>query len=141
MYMRNFTMAYGRQVFKQTESAIEVEGHYIVRKNGVDYMLEKDGIQWYGTPSDDFPVGLTLGERFGMTINFSSLVYNEEYKAYDLEIDEDYIISFAFLNGKLTYVRMIDEYDSMQIDFKDIGTTVVEAPDFIIVEPEEDVVE
>lgn len=136
IYMRNFTMVAGRGTyFKQTEQAVEVEGRLMVRKNGVDYLLEKDGFQWYGTPSDEFPVTYTLYERFEMEFKFSDLVYNEEYHSYDLILYEDEIMSFAFENGVLVSITIIFDYESMTIGFKDIGTTVIDIPEFTIVEP------
>ena len=136
IHMRNFTMVAGRGTyFKQTEQAVEVEGQMMVRKNGVDYLLSKDGYKWYGTPCDDFPVTYTLYERFEMDFKFTDLVYNEEYHSYDLEIYEDEIMSFSFENGVLVYITIIFDYESMTIGFKDVGTTVIDIPEFTIVEP------
>ena len=44
-------------------------------------------------------------------------------------------MSFAFENGVLVSITIIFDYESMTIGFKDIGTTVIDIPEFTIVEP------
>ena len=113
---------------------------------GMDFIIDlstgcfiMEGAQGYMGATlgkDVFPItNIALGEMGLLPeIAFSELVYDEEIKAYTYKDEESMLLcEFRFENGKLVYALMlpIDVTEEGKIEVTNVGTTVVELPEYI----------
>lgn len=140
LMMDNFTVAISQSVdgvdeeggvIKITEFALQVDdSNMMVFYEGKNYILAKNGDEWFGYVTDQsFAFVMTDSE-------FDCLVYDEELKAY---IDKNSGMIHRFENGVLVSIFYETETRPgvvMRIEYvvSDVGTTLVEIPEFTIVD-------
>lgn len=109
---------------QETESLIIMHHTlYGIRKEASGYVA-------YASGSNDFRPGLTLGYLLGAhSVRYDSLVYNEETGTYTYDGDTyNGTYEYRFENGKLKSFSI----QSGTMYISDIGTTVVDVPEYTI---------
>lgn len=111
-----------------------VERYYVMQE-GVEYVVYKIDNRYVGEPSVDDMIRsfITFPELDETTAaeNYDMLIYDEEEKAYTYTDVSS--TAMYFENGKI--VKMV-QYDDISLIYErsDTGTTVVEVPEFTIVD-------
>lgn len=145
----NFTLEMntnpGKYIIEVSEDFLRLErsnsaGYYANMaydlKNG--YLLSETAVGWLAyeglgvAPSKDELKIFEMG--FLDKVEFSALTYNEETKSYTYQ-SEDAIYEFRFENGALRSIdaRGVDPEDTTNVKISNVGTTVVEISEYIVI--------
>ena len=127
--------------YKCTNNAIEFAGMIVVFEGDKMYQLQElEGI-WYAFELEG---GLGIPTMVPQGLNFSDYEYNEEKKWYvpKVKTGEELYYSFVFADGALVHVLLqttLDESDPeyykwFSFNISEIGTVVIEIPEYIIAE-------
>lgn len=107
---------------------------YFAIQDGVEYyVVENEDGSWSGAQVDSDLFAASIGDAFGVNTTYSSWVYDAEKKAYSFEDDDGTIHWLYFEDGIIVKYKEEDEAPLVAI-FSNIGTTVVEVPEFSIVD-------
>lgn len=127
--------------YKCTNNAIELDGMLVVFEGDTTYMLQESEGVWYAFESEE---GLGIPTMVPQGVNFSDYEYNENNKIYvpKVKTGAELYYSFGFADGALSYVLLqttLDEsdpeyYEVMAFTIEEIGTVVIEIPEYIILE-------
>ena len=141
-----------QQISKYTETATERTLNYMGSDTSSNYEVLIDGVwhdiyekynseirdyEYVASPATSQEPDNALVELFGY-FSYEDLVYNTENRYYSVEFEGDKYYLY-FENGNLTQIVMFSEMDSsvgieFMIDISDVGTTVVDLPEYTIVE-------
>ena len=127
--------------YKCTNNAIELDGMLVVFEGDTTYILQESEGVWYAFESEE---GLGIPTMVPQGVNFSDYEYNENNKIYvpKVKTGAELYYSFGFADGALSYVLLqttLDEsdpeyYEVMAFTIDEIGTVVIEIPEYIILE-------
>ena len=127
--------------YKCTNNAIELDGMLVVFEGDTTYILQESEGFWYAFESEE---GLGIPTMVPQGVNFSDYEYNENNKIYvpKVKTGAELYYSFGFADGALSYVLLqttLDEsdpeyYEVMAFTIEEIGTVVIEIPEYIILE-------
>ena len=118
---------YGKQTRTVADVTDEYES-YVVLIDDVYYALRKTQSGYVAYPQSGTFNAPKLSQLIG-DIAYSDLVYNEETKIYTYSVEDESVgMEFSFENGILKSVHL--ESQDAKGDVYDIGTTVVELPEF-----------
>ena len=127
--------------YKCTNNAIELDGMLVVFEGDTTYILQESEGVWYAFESEE---GLGIPTMVPQGVNFSDYEYNENNKIYvpKVKTGAELYYSFGFADGALSYVLLqttLDEsdpeyYEVMAFTIEEIGTVVIEIPEYIILE-------
>ena len=127
--------------YKCTNNAIELDGMLVVFEGDTTYMLQESEGVWYAFELEE---GLGIPTMVPQGVNFSDYEYNENNKIYvpKVKTGAELYYSFGFADGALSYVLLqttLDEsdpeyYEVMAFTIEEIGTVVIEIPEYIILE-------
>ncbi len=108
---------------------------YFAIQDGVKYyVVENEDGSWSGAQYDFALVEVSIGDTVGINTTYSSWVYDAEKKAYSFEDDDGTIHWFYFEDGIIAKYETGEADASLVAIFSNIGTTVVEVPEFSIVD-------
>ena len=129
--------------FKYTENAIELDGKIIVFEGDKKYMLEEIDGTWYATEWNEYAFLATL---IPTDLDFNDFEYIESRELYIPKeaTDSGIYYCFGFENGKLSFIQVqkslnfeLPEYlEDVLFSFYvvEIGTAVIDVPEYVIVE-------
>jgi hypothetical protein len=129
--------------FKYTENAIELDGKIIVFEGDKKYMLEEIDGTWYATEWNEYDFLATL---IPTDLDFNDFEYFESRDLYIPKeaTDSGIYYCFGFENGKLSSIHAqkslnfeVPEYlEDVLFSFyvSEIGTAVIDVPEYVIVE-------
>ena len=129
--------------FKYTENAIELDGKIIVFEDDTKYMLEEIDGTWYATEWNEYDFLATL---IPTDLDFNDFEYFESRELYIPKeaTDSGIYYCFGFENGKLSSIHAqkslnfeVPEYlEDVLFSFyvSEIGTAVIDVPEYVIVE-------
>lgn len=150
MEQTNFTVSMARTVgtetlkaiycFTDTNKSYEMsepielkQKFYFTIQDGVEYqVVENEDGSWSGSQCN--LVTESLGKLSGFNTTYSSWVYDAEKKAYSFEDDDGNIHWCYFEDGIIAKYETEEAEVSLVLIFSNIGTTVVEVPEFSIVD-------
>ena len=130
-YIYIATHDYGEDVYTQT--------YIMAYRNGVAYELNEIDGQYFGRATTE-STHQTIGYLFGLQseedikAGYELLTYDKETDSYVWSINGQSVY-FYFIDGVL-YKMQLSVDTEMTYEFSNIGTTVVEIPDFTISEAE-----
>ena len=127
--------------YKCTNNAIEYEGMIIVFEGDKMYQLQEIEGVWYAFELEG---GLGIPTMVPQGLNFNDYEYNEEKKWYvpKVKTGAELYYSFVFADGVLAHVLLqttLDEsnpeyYEWLSLNIAEIGSVVIEIPEYIIAE-------
>ena len=141
---KNYTLTSNKNgeiftVQKYTDYAMDIDGDLFVFIDGKDYKLYENENGWFAydiTGMEYWHGGLLEGG------DMSEFEYDEEKQAYVYKYWEEYgyTIAIRFENGLLVNMTFVDIEDESNVyvrEISDIGTTVIDLPDYEIEEKED----
>lgn len=127
--------------YKCTGDAVEIDENIVAFDGDKTYLLEEIDGTWYGYELYNFSFLSTL---MPLGLNFSDYEYLEAYNLYmpKEKTGVEFYYLFGFEDGKISYVVLkttMDSsdsayYDSIYFSIDEIGTAVINVPEYIIIE-------
>lgn len=150
MNLINFTLTYnvGKNMntgtaiiatVKQTNNSLvymidnQVSGYYCI-KNGVSYVVGQENGKWLGNPTTWSPQTWNF-YLYIEKMQYDDFSFDESRQAYISTKFEGFEAVIKFKDGKLMYMESIDHNDPnnyVKVTFTNLGSTVVDVPNFTI---------
>ena len=122
----NGSIMYQYEYRNNEDGTSELE-FYFATINNIQYQIRKEASGYVAYEYAGTFKTYKLGDLFGFS-SYRSYTYNKETKSYTYE-SNGYVMTLCFENGTIKTATYTDP-SSMTYSFFDIGTTIVELPEF-----------